>query len=105
MEDARSLRLPVTLSLPCPPIGSSPSLPHRLSVLGGESCSRTRTPSRVKSAPPIFVPGWGVERLRCQGKPPPSQNPPHWLLSPLQYESKLGGLKKPPALQPSKEAW
>lgn len=38
--DAWGLSLPVTLSLLCPPSpGSSPSLPRRLSVLGGQSCS------------------------------------------------------------------
>lgn len=40
---------------------------------------------------------------RPRGDPPAATPPPHTLLSP-QYDPKLG-LKKPPPLQPSKEAW
>lgn len=51
----------------------------------------------------VFAPGWqrGVRAQRAGGLPHGKPRSPFY----PQYDSKLSGLKKPPPLQPSKEAW
>lgn len=94
-EGAKGSRLPVTLLLPVLCLG-----PAFLQVeCDGQGLhGGGRGPLWEMAALSRSAPGWGRRDLGFSFTASlPS--------SPLQYDSKLSGLKKPPPLQPSKEAW
>lgn len=100
-EDAQGSSLPVTLSVHSPAQPRSSPGVHCdgrgiLQLGPGPHLGETLVPC------PVFILGWrgsgsGEGRL-LEAK---ASHSPFF----SQYESKLSGLKKPPTLQPSKEAW
>ena len=94
-EGAEGSCLPVTLLLPVPCLG--PAFPQ-VECDGQGLHGGGRGPLWEMAALSCSAPGWGRRDLGFSFTTSlPS--------SPLQYDSKLSGLKKPPPLQPSKEAW